>query len=364
MHTLTFPTAGNSQYPLKHFPSMNNLRRLTTFNERAFRAYTDQNPFNMENQHLLVGILQQLAISPEWDLDYVVAHTRLHSNSLATVFKINSINGVGEEITNGFYQEGCTEVWGLIEHDKVYPITIKQEDLRPVVPVYSTILKAGYKLTVERNPTSTANKGHVAAIGLNLIELAIGWWLYMREDRERDTGISAYLCKYPLFYAQLIHNQSVTINMLYEFFVNGVSLKDMYSVEQVKFTTLAEERLYKEWFSFKVDFLTSRKLEGIGHLMASLDSLYRHNYFNFESGKRAKLFVQTRWMWELGPMKLYSIYFAIFNALGYPVGDVKATLQRAMPMVHKSLEKCPSTLCRNNFKRISLELDRLIKLNK
>lgn len=364
MHTLTFPTAGNSQYPMKYFPSMDNLRRLTTFNEKAFRNYVDQNPFNMENQHLLVGILQQLAISPEWDLDYVVAHTRLHSYSLATVFKINSINGVGEEITNGFYQEGCTEVWGLIEHDKVYPITITQEDLRPVVPVYSTILKAGYKLTVERNPASVANKGKVAVIGLNLVELAIGWWMYMREDLERDTGISAYLCKYPLYYAQLMHNQSVAINMLYEFFVNGTPLKEMYKMETVKFTTLAEEKLYKEWFNFKVDFLTSRKLESIGHLMASLDNLYRSNYFNFENGGRAKFFVQTRWMWEPGPIKLYSIYFAIFNALGYPVGDVKATLQRVMPMVHKSLEKCPSTLCRNHFKGISLELFRLISLNK
>jgi hypothetical protein len=349
---------------MKYFAGMENLRRVTGFNERAFRAYVDQNPFNMENQHLLVGILQQLAIDPEWDLDYVISYTRFRSYSLATVFKINSINGVGEVITDGFYQEGATELWGLIEHDKSYPISIRQEDLRPIVPVYSNILKRGYKLTVERDPNSQANKGKVAIIGLNLVELAIGWWMYMREDRDRDTGISAYLCKYPLYYAQLIHNQSVTVNMLYEFFVKGTALKDMYSMEQVKFTTLGEDRLYKEWFNFRVDFLTSRKLDDIGHLMASVDNLYRRNYFNYESGGRNKLFVQTRWLWEPNAIKWYSIYFAIFNALGHPVGDVKATLQRILQVVHRSFDKCPSTLCRDHFKGISLELSQLVSENK
>ena len=364
MRTLTFPTVGNFQYPMKHFAGMDNLRRCTVFNERAFRAYVDQNPFNLENEHFLVSILQQLAIDPEWDLDYVVSYTRFRSYSLATVFKINSINGVGDVITDGFFREGVTELWGLIEHDKQYPLTIKMEDLRPIVPIYSNILKREYKLTVERSLNSTHRGRDVAIMGLNLVELAIGWWMYMREDRERDTGIHAYLCKYPLYYAQLIHNQSVTINMLYDFFVKGIPLKDMYQMGQVKFTTLGEEKLFKEWFNFRVDFLTSRKLVDIGHLMASVDNLYRHNYFNYESGGRNKLFTQTRWLWEPNAMKWYSIYFAICNALGHPVGDVKANLKIAMPSVYKSFDKCPSTLCRDHFKGIFLELALLISKNK
>ena len=364
MQTLTFPTVGNFQYPMKHFPGMNNLRRVTTFNERAFRGYVDQNPFNLENQHLLVGILQQLAISPEWDLDYVVSYTKLYSYSLATVFKINSINHVGEVIRDGLYREGTTELWGLVEHDKVYPLTIKMEDLRPVIPVYSNILKRGYKLTVERPIDTNLRNGKIAIIGLNLVELAIGWWLYMREDRDRDTGISAYLCKYPLYYAQLMHNQSTPVNMLYDFFVKGVPLKEMWGMEQVKFTTLGEEKLFKEYFNFRVDFLTSRKLVDIGHLIAGVDNLYHSNYFNYESGGRNKLFVQTRWLWEPNAIKWYSIYFAICNALGYPAGDVKARLQRTLYHVQKSFDKCPSTLCRDHFKGEALELSRLVSLNK
>ncbi|MNG46925.1 hypothetical protein D3C79_47890 [compost metagenome] len=364
MQTLTFPTAGSYIYPMKHYPGMNNLRRVTTFNERAFRGYVDQNPFNLENQHLLVGILQQLAIDPEWDLDYVVSYTRFRSNSLATVFKINSISGVGEPIKDGLYREGTTELWGLLEHDKVYPQTIRLEDLRPVVPVYTNILKRGYKLTVERSLNPTHRGFDMAIIGLNLVELAIGWWLYMREDRDRDTGIHAYLCKYPLYYAQLMHNQGLTVNYLYEFFVRGVPLKDLWEMEQVKFTTLGEEKLYKEYFSFRVDFLTSRKLVDIGHLVASVDNIYHPNYFNYEDGGRNKLLSQTRWLWEPNSIRWYSIYFAICNALGHPVGDVKARLKRTLPIVHEGFNKCPSTLCRESFKRESLELHRLILKNK
>ena len=364
MQTLPFPAAGNFQYPMKHFNGMNNLRKATAFNERAFRNYVNQTPFNLENQHLLVGILQQLAISPEWDLEYVVSYTRLMSYSLSYVFKITSINGIGEVIKDGFYREGCHELWGLIEHDKIYPQNIAHEDLRPIVPVYSNILKTEYKLTVERGIPPTHRGFDIAVIGLNMVELAIGWWLYMREGHDKDTGIHAYLCKYPLFYAQLIHNQSVTINMLYEFFVKGKPLKEMYERGQVKFTTLNEEKLYKEWFNFKADFLTSRKLVSAGHLMASLDNLYRHNYFNFEDGGTAKFFSQTRWLWEPSAIKLYSIYFAVSNAVGHNAGDIKSNLKVILPFVVKSFDKCPSTLCRDHFKGIALELSRLIHLNK
>lgn len=364
MQTLSFPTAGSYIYPMKYYPGMNNLRRVTTFNERAFRGYVDQNPFNLENQHLLVGILQQLAIDPEWDLDYVVSYTRFRSYSLATVFKINSMNGVGEAIKDGFYRGGTTELWGLVEHDRVYPADIKQEDLRPVVPVYTNILQRGYKLTVERPIPQSYNGEDVAIIGLNLVELAIGWWLYMRTDPDRDTGIAAYLCKYPLYYAQLMHNQGLSVNLLYEFFVKGRPLSELWHMEQVKFTTLGEEKLYKEWFNFRADFLTSRKLVDIGHLVASIDNIYHPNYFNYEDGGRNKLLTQTRWLWEPNCIKWYSIYFAICNALGHPVGDVKSRLKRTLPIVYRSFDKCPSTLCRERFKGESLELARLISENK
>jgi len=364
MLTLPFPTPGTYNYPMKSFSGIQNLRRVTRHNQQAFKAYMESNEFILENQFLLVGILQQLAISPEWDLDYVIKYTQFRSYSLATVFKINSMSSSGGPIKVGLYGDGCHELWGLIETEKVYePTTLRFEDLRPVVPVYSTLLERGYKTTVERTSTSDKNKDQVALIGLNMVELAIGWWMWMNDPARDGTGITDYLTKHVLYTAQLIHNQSVVLNWLYEFFVKGQSTKGFFDMEQVKWTSLSEKKLVREWFDNRLDFLTSRKLVDIGHLIAAMDSIYPRHFFNYENGGSNRLLVQTSWFWQPACIKWYSVYLALFNSLNYRDTQFKPMLQRIMPFVERSFDKCPSTFCRDHFKGISLELSSAIANN-
>lgn len=364
MITLPFPKHRLSQYPLKRFPGLGNLHRVTAHNQKAFREYLDRSVINLNDEHFLVQLLRHLAIDPEWDLAEVIANAKFRSYSLSTLFNITSMNGVGSVIKVGMYGEGCNELWSLIEHDRVYDeAKLTQDHLRPIIPVYTNILTRGYKLIAERNPDSVVNKDKIAIVAINVVELAIGWWLWMREDRTRDTGPAAYLCMWPLYTAQLIHNQSVMVNSLYEFFVKGVSTKDLFEMETVKFTTLNEAKLIKEWFTFKLDILTSVPLSDIGHLLANVDSIYPTPFFNYEDGGDNKMFVQTRWLWDQNVIKWYSIYFAIFNALGKPVGDVKSVTQRVLPFVVASFSKAPSNLCRDNFKGIAQELSQLVSKN-
>lgn len=364
MLTLPFPTPGTFNYPMKSFSGIKNLRRVTRHNQRAFQIYMESNEFILENQFLLVGILQQLAINPEWDLDFVVKYTQFRSYSLATVFKINSMSSSGGSIKNGLYGDGCHELWGLVETEMVYePTTLRFEDLRPVVPVYSTLLQRGYKTTVERNSTSNKNKNEVALIGLNMVELAVGWWMWMRDPTRTGSGITDYLTKHVLYMAQLLHNQSVVINWLYEFFVKGGTTDGFFEMDQVKFTTLSEKKLMKEWFDNRLDFLTSRRLVDIGHLIASVDSLYWQRFFNYETGGSNRLLVQTSWFWQPACIKWYSVYMSLFNLMNYKDAQFKPMLQRILPFVEKSFDKCPSTFCRDHFKGISLELSSAIAKN-
>lgn len=363
MLTLPYPTPGNFQYPMKGFTGISNLRRIVNFNQKSFRDYLDLNPFNLENQHPLVGLLQQLTIDPAWDLDYVIKWTQFKAYSLCTLFNINSMSGVGGVVKNGVYGRGCVELWGLIENDKVYDsTTLRFENLRPVVPIYSTIIERGYKLILETtSSTDTRYKDNVALVGINLVELAIGWWMWMNDETKQGTGIHHYLCMWPLYTATLIHNQGVTVNWLYEFFVKGKSTSGMFDVEQVKFTTLSESKLLKEWFVFKADFLTSRTLVNIGHLIKSIDTLSNGNYFNYEDGGNAKYFVQTSWFWQPAVIKWYSVYMTLFNIMNAPDKQLKPTVQRILPFVTKGFDKCPSTFCRTHFKGITLELSELTK---
>lgn len=365
MLTLPFPTPGSFNYPMKSFSGLKNLRRVTRHNMRAFQAYMIQNEFVLENQFLLVGILQQLAIKSEWDLDQVVAHTQFHSYSLATVFKINSMSGSGGLIKHGLYGDGCNELWGLIEHERVYdPVTLSLNGLRPVVPLYSTLLERGYKTTVERTTTSDRLKEEVALVGLNMVELAIGWWLWQKDPSKVGSDITDYLTKYVLPTAQIIHNQSVVLNWLYEFFVKGGTTEGLFNMEQVKFTTLNEKKLVREWFDNRLDFLTSRRLVDIGHLVAAVDGLYPGNYFNYENGGHNRLLVQTAWFWQPACIKWFSVYTSLFNHMNYRDAQFKPMLQRIMPDVTRGFDKCPSTFCRDHFKGISLELSSAIAKNK
>ena len=364
MLTFPFPTTGTFQYPKKNFASLGNLRRVTDNNRRAFRQYVDRTPFNLENEHLLVGILQQLSIDPEWDLDYVVSYSRFRSYTLCTQFNITSIQGIGKVITDGFYRQGVQELWGLIENDRTYSeVSLNQEALRPVIPIFSNLLTRGYKLTAERPVSPKAQGDKLAIIGLDIVELAVGWWLYMRSNPTRDTGIHAYLCKHPLYTAQLIHNQSVVINMFYEFFVTGKDFNSLFSVEPVDFITMSEEKLLKEWFTFKAGVVTDRKLVNIGHLMDNLDSLYSYPYFNYESGGNNKLFTQTSWLWEPAAMKWYAVYLTIAERMGYQTGDVATMIARVLPAVTARFDKCPSTFCGDHFKGIAQQLVLLLKKN-
>lgn len=364
MLTLPFPTPGSFNYPMKHFSGMQNLRRVTRHNQKAFEAYMNENVFVLENQFLLVGILQQLAIDPEWDIDYVVRYTQFRSYSLATVFKINSMSSSGGLIKKGLYGDGCNELWGLIENERIYdPATLRFEGLRPVVPIYSTLLERGYKTTVERNSTSEKNKDQVALIGLNMVELAVGWWKWINTPGNEQTGYTDYLTKVVLVNAQLVHNQSVVINWLYEFFVKGRSTEGLFDMGQVKFTSLSEKKLVREWFDNRLDYLTSRRLVDIGHLVASIDALNPMGYFNYETGGSNRLLVQTSWFWQPACIKWYSVYMSLFNLMNYKDAQFKSNLQRILPFVVKGFDKCPSTFCRDHFKGISLELSSAIANN-
>lgn len=337
MLTLHLPKFNKQDYPRANFPDMENLLRNTEYNREAFREYVDRTPFNLENENPLVGLLQQLAIDPTWDLAFVVEYVRFKANTLATVFKINNLTNTGDIIKNGFYREGVVEHWTLIDNKKTYTAETDIFSLRGIVPLYSTVTNRSYKLSLEKKHTQAS--GHFAIVGIDLVELAVGWWLWMNDKQWEGTGIHNYLCKIPLFNATLIHNQSTVINVLFEFFVNEIPLQALLTADTVKFTTLNEERLLKLYFNFTIDWITGRRLDDLGHLLVSIRSLYRVDSFNYVRAGDRGLFSQTSWAYEPAILKLYAIYLSVANRMGYRAGDINAVFTRAYPVLLNNYQR-------------------------
>lgn len=363
MLTLSLPSPTSFAYPKYQFGQLSSLRRQTEFNRKGFRDYVLANAFNLENEHMLVGLLQQLSIDPSWDVDYVKQYTMFRSYSLCTLFEITSLGRIGSSTDDGFYRENTSEQWCLIEDDQDYSKGFDPTTSTPIVPLYTTRTGHSYKHPLLRMNVATNPPKHLAIVGINLVELAVGWWHYMQDPVNDGTGISSYLAKYPLMNAQLTHNQLSTFNVLYEHIVNGRALKELVHTDQVTFITSNERKLLLEYFEFLVSRLTSNRLTDIGHLMAQLVSIYNHPYSPFVRAGKAGLFAQTSWVWEPAVMKLYSLYLTLAIKGGYQAGDIATAIKRSHNVRVNNYQRIPEKYWREHFIAMANQVNDLNKIN-
>lgn len=362
MRTLSFPKPSNTVYPTLRFADLANMRRQTEFNRNAFEEWTRRQPFNVENDHLLVGLLQQLSINADWDLEYVVGYTRFRAYSLCTLFKITSLHQVGNAHTNGFYKNNVREHWCLIENDKTYSEdTVHLNDLRPVIPLCSSVTQHGYSHYMTRPDHTSNNIGALAVMGIDLVELAVGWWLYQRLNRERDTGPGAYIAQYPFVKAQLIHNQSTVLNILYDHVVHKVPLATLVAFDKVTFTTVSEERLFIKYLEFLIGYYKSHRLQNFEHFLKMVESIYTEPFFNYVRAGRAALFSQTMWIWEPPILKLYSLYLTLCNEQKIKAGDINTAIEITHGTRIQNFRRVPESYFKGWFMELS---DEVFELNK
>jgi len=365
MTIFTYPAEDISRkYPRSNFGDMGNLHRVTEFNRKDYRAYVDRASFHLEDQHTLVGLLRHLAVDPEWSLQEVVDNTRFRANSLCTVYRITSINRIGFAEPNGLYRRNVREHWVLLDGPTDYnEATLKLDDLRAVIPLYSTVLDRGYKHTVEKNQTIRNDITDVAIIGLDMVALAVGWWLFMREKREANTGIASYVCLYPLYHATLYQNQLSVINILYEFFVKEQDLNDLIKTETVKFTTLNEEKLFRKYMLFLIDTLTDRRLQDVWMMLKQIDSLYRVSYTNYVDPHDQALYAQTAWAFEPAMLKVSAIYLSIGNRMKYKCTDINVDFDRLYRQIAYRQKNIPEVFFRKHLGDLLEEVKILNDIN-
>lgn len=363
MLTLSFPKPTNAVYPKTRFADLGNLRRQTEYNRNTFINFVRSQPYNLENEHVLVGLLQQLSINAEWDLQYVISWARFRAYTLCTMFKITSLGHVGQALSNGFYRENVREHWCLIENDRQYDDSVALEHLSPVVPLCSTVTKHSYTHTMMRSERVSNSVDQVAVIGVDIVELAIGWWLYQRLELDSGTGIHAYIAQFPLVDAQLIHNQLAVINVLYEHVLHNEPLDELIRTDHVVFNVMNERRLLTLYLQHLVKFYSNRRLANFEHFLRVFDSIYPQPYFNYiRAGKNAN-FAQTSWVWEPALMKLHSLYLHFANLQNYPAADINSLIERSHNKRINNYQRIPETWFRGWFLGLADEMNDLNKEN-
>lgn len=364
MNTLPFPVFTRTTYPVLRYPMINNLQRDTRYNCEALREHVARVNYHLPNQHLLVGLLQQLTIDPEWELEYLVSYVRLRAYSLCSLFKITNLQNVGSAVKNVFYYNDMAEVLCLIDNNKQYnESTLNIERLTPVIPLYTTDTTHSYKPSIDRKDGTRQQFAGVSIIGVDLVELAIGWWLYMRQERSTDTAIHAYLVKYPLVNAQLIHNQLNVINVLYEHIVNQRPYSQLSETEEVTFITANVLPGLEKYYSWLTTVMMGRRFKNIEHLLTQVSSIYSDPYFNYVPEGENECFAQTRWCWEPRTLKLYAIYLTLANRLFYKAGDINTQVAIAIPKMLNNYQKIPDKYVRDHLVTLATKVQALNQEN-
>lgn len=306
--------------------------------------------YNLENQNVLVGLLQNLSINPEWDLEYVISYTRMRSRSLCSAFDIITPHKREGSHPNTIFYGGCKEVFCLLENRKDLTNS-SLSSLKSLVPIYSTITTFSYNTAAERERKSQIDYSNdVALIGVNLIELAVGWWMYMKMPGLEGHGIHHYLagCVMPEF--ELLHNQMALFNTLYEHIVKDVGYSALLLGEKLQFNTL---KIRDDLIAMESYWVT--KLKGSTWNSNKLLMNYLFNrvcpdlpeLFNsapFDLGYNAN----AVWMFELTAVKYYQIYYRLINDLSYTPDMTSGQLKQLVPLVKGRWANIEDSYVRNH----------------
>lgn len=363
MLSLSWPNQGSFNYAHNNFARLGNLLRVTTLNTESFKEYVKTSAFVLNTDSILGGILRHLAIDPEWDLEYVVEYSRLRSYSLSTPFKLTSISSSGSVIRDGFYKEGVLERWGLIENERTYvEDELRIDSLSPLIPLYNNMTNRGYKPAALKK-SKPDDRTSLALMGVDVVELAVGWWMYMRMGHESGTGIESYLTRHVYVKTQLYHNQLTVINMLYEFLINDTPLSDMLVMDDVTFATLNENRIMKELLEFTLDNISNKRMVNLSHLISFLPSIYAERYFNFVDPGKSGEMAQSCWIWEPAVLKMYAIYLSLANRMGYKAGDINTVIERVKQVLPRNQDRISDRDFKTHCKALATQVFQLNDLN-
>jgi hypothetical protein len=199
------------QWPYATAGLLQNVEKI----EQYYRDY----PTAVASSHLLVRLIQSIAVSRKLSYDRYVANCTAVSLNVAQSLKLTSGLSKGQVWDGEFYGSGSKEI--IIGHDTLFPIYEAYENWQNLHPV--TVLQHNQTNTALMLPdgrVSSTDKG-VSIIAINIPMLMAMYYCFNEEqDNEEANGrprrtIYQFVCSYALAGMMRSHLDCVVFNRLY-----------------------------------------------------------------------------------------------------------------------------------------------------
>lgn len=325
-----------------NYPLMSNLLRVDTMNKDKMFEYIDRTPYVLSNQNILVGLLQNLAIDPEWERDFVISYIQLRSKSLFSAFSIGSNSNLGKPHPNTIYHAQCTEYYVGVSRDfESYAVG---NDLPALIPLFNTISVYSYAPLAERvNRVHVDHKNDIAVIGIDLVAYGLGWWEYMNTERNGGKGIHSYAAGKPLTDYRLADNHMGVFNAVYERIVHDEPYSNLLLSEPTTFTILQMSSYIEDYLEGMIRYLKSNALESHRDLIGLLNNRFLNLYNSLMGGQyKESADNNIAWCFELSAIQLLSIYMFLVDMLGYKANGMKAKILERVEIILNRYNRIPS----------------------
>ena len=317
-------------YPVKQYGGLTNLRRTMARNDDSFESWLNLANRTIRNQNPLVLFLQQFSVNVEWNLDYLINMIDLQAQTNASLLNFTCLYNKGKDHPLSVYPESNHRTLLVVPFGKPDRVQIdgysnnELNTLVPFYPIYTTDMNQRWDLmevidTQEYRAQTPIN----TIIQIDPYALVIGYWRWLKSNREYGNSPHAYIANFPLMNCYLYHNELVNFNYLNEHDGDMQIRKGQFSIEPY----LGELKYYTQ---HKNTQMSNEKLKSFTEFVQnniSVNISVDLNKMVFPNAYRSLSFTQMNWVWSMASLGMVQKYLAYKKATGAVDGQIDSQLR-------------------------------------
>lgn len=317
-------------YPIRNYGGLNNLRRIMARNDDSFEAFINMANRVLPNQNPLVQFLLLFSVNVEWTEDYLITVIDSKVNQNSSLVNFVSVYNKGKNLIKSVYPE--TNHNTLIVSPFGKPDTSQINgyfndeinSLVPLYPIYTTDVKQRWNVTpMFDTQTYKLQDETFTIIQIDVYALVIGFYRWLKLNREVGNSPHAYLLNFPLMNCYLYHNELVDYNYLNDE-ANVVIDRGSFNIEPY-----VQE--LTDYTAFKHRYLMTENMKSFTQyyqLNEGTNVSVNTRKMIFPETYKSMWFTQMSWAWTiaaLGNVRHYMTYNAIMGTVD---GHIKADLDK------------------------------------
>ena len=307
------------QYGIRSYGGLNNLRRITARNDDAFESFINLGNRTLPNQNPLVNFLLQFSVNVEWDEKYLISVIDNKINNAASACNFTSLYNRGKNFTEAVYPERNHNTLIAVPFHKPDSAQIdgyfnnELMSLVPFFPIYTTDTVQRFDIMALMDTKNyTCDKVTFSIVQLDVYALVIGFWRWLKLNRDVGASAHAYIAHFPLMNFYEYHNELVNYNYLHDNWndfkiMQGTFNLEPFTTQLRDYTAHKNSVLMKEHMDSFTNFIQVNETVNI-----NVDQM---KMVLPQIGKSGS-FIQMSWLWTLASLGWEDKYLFYTKFLG------------------------------------------------